>query len=117
MNHIAPKQNPTGSPTHTPLVNVILAGLEPTISGSIGRCLVHWATGPDVDFMLGGACSCSALCACTAPAEPAPDPFDKRPLAYYPQEPLAAHCLRLCRRIFYAALLRILTSCSVCLWV
>ena len=24
-----------------------LVGLEPTISGSVDRCLIHWATGPD----------------------------------------------------------------------
>ena len=24
----------------------ILVGLEPTIAGSVGRCLIHWATGP-----------------------------------------------------------------------
>ena len=24
------------------------AGLEPAIPGSVGRCLIHWATGPDV---------------------------------------------------------------------
>ena len=23
------------------------AGLEPAIPGSVGRCLIHWATGPD----------------------------------------------------------------------
>ena len=23
-----------------------LVGLEPTIPGSVGRCLIHWATGP-----------------------------------------------------------------------
>ena len=23
-----------------------LVGLEPTISGSVDRCLIHWATGP-----------------------------------------------------------------------
>ena len=25
---------------------MILVGLEPTIPGSVGRCLIHWATGP-----------------------------------------------------------------------
>ena len=25
---------------------LILVGLEPTISGSVDRCLIHWATGP-----------------------------------------------------------------------
>ena len=25
---------------------MILVGLEPTISGSVDRCLIHWATGP-----------------------------------------------------------------------
>ena len=25
------------------------AGLEPAIPSSVGRCLIHWATGPDVD--------------------------------------------------------------------
>ena len=25
------------------------AGLEPAIPGSVGRCLIHWATGPDDD--------------------------------------------------------------------
>ena len=24
------------------------AGLEPAIPGSVGRCLIHWATGPVV---------------------------------------------------------------------
>ena len=28
---------------------VILVGLEPTIPGSVGRCLIHWATGPVLD--------------------------------------------------------------------
>ena len=23
------------------------AGLEPAIPGSVGQCLIHWATGPD----------------------------------------------------------------------
>ena len=27
---------------------MILAGLEPAIPGSVGRCLIHWATGPDI---------------------------------------------------------------------
>ena len=27
---------------------MILAGLEPAILGSVGRCLIHWATGPDI---------------------------------------------------------------------
>ena len=27
------------------------AGLEPAIPGSVGRCLIHWATGPLVDSM------------------------------------------------------------------
>ena len=26
-------------------------GLEPTIPGSVGRCLIHWATGPSMDFL------------------------------------------------------------------
>ena len=26
------------------------AGLEPAIPGSVGRCLIHWATGPSVHF-------------------------------------------------------------------
>ena len=30
-------------------VKVILVGLEPTIPGSVGRCLIHWATGPVLD--------------------------------------------------------------------
>ena len=29
---------------------VILVGLEPTIPGSLGRCLIHWATGPLADL-------------------------------------------------------------------
>ena len=28
-----------------------LVGLEPTISGSVDRCLIHWATGPYVHFV------------------------------------------------------------------
>ena len=28
------------------LGKVILVGLEPTIPGSVGRRLIHWATGP-----------------------------------------------------------------------
>ena len=27
-------------------VNMTPAGLEPAIPGSVGRCLIHWATGP-----------------------------------------------------------------------
>ena len=27
------------------------AGLEPAIPGSVGRCLIHWATGPDTKCM------------------------------------------------------------------
>jgi hypothetical protein len=30
---------------------VTLVGLEPTISGSVDRCLIHWATGPDAQMM------------------------------------------------------------------
>ena len=26
--------------------NMTPAGLKPTIPGSVGRCLIHWATGP-----------------------------------------------------------------------
>ena len=26
-------------------------GLEPAIPGSVGRCLIHWATGPSMDFL------------------------------------------------------------------
>ena len=26
--------------------NMTPAGLEPAIPGSVGRCLIHWATGP-----------------------------------------------------------------------
>ena len=36
--------------------NMTPAGLEPAIPGSVGRCLIHWATGPDplrwADFIL-----------------------------------------------------------------
>ena len=35
------------------------AGLEPAIPGSVGRCLIHWATGPDactVHAMLNVKC-------------------------------------------------------------
>ena len=28
------------------LINLTPVGLEPTISGSVDRCLIHWATGP-----------------------------------------------------------------------
>ena len=28
------------------------AGLEPAIPGSVGRCLIHWATGPDEAFRI-----------------------------------------------------------------
>ena len=33
------------------------AGLEPAIPGSVGRCLIHWATGPidqlfEIDFQI-----------------------------------------------------------------
>ena len=27
------------------------AGLEPAIPGSVGRCLIHWATGPDRNYI------------------------------------------------------------------
>ena len=30
----------------TATIKMILVGLEPTISGSVDRCLIHWATGP-----------------------------------------------------------------------
>ena len=30
----------------TKIVQMTLVGLEPTISGSVDRCLIHWATGP-----------------------------------------------------------------------
>ena len=30
----------------TKLDRMTLVGLEPTISGSVDRCLIHWATGP-----------------------------------------------------------------------
>jgi hypothetical protein len=33
------------------------AGLEPAIPGSVGRCLIHWATGPLVNVCTAG---CSA---------------------------------------------------------
>ena len=33
------------------------AGLEPAIPGSVGRCLIHWATGPLVNVYTAG---CSA---------------------------------------------------------
>ena len=29
------------------IVGMTPAGLEPAIPGSVGRCLIHWATGPD----------------------------------------------------------------------
>ena len=34
-----------------PKKKMISAGLEPAIPGSVGRCLIHWATGPRVDFL------------------------------------------------------------------
>ena len=34
------------------------AGLEPAIPGSVGRCLIHWATGPV------GPCCCQQLTTC-----------------------------------------------------
>ena len=30
------------------------AGLEPAIPGSVGRCLIHWATGPDISTWARG---------------------------------------------------------------
>ena len=43
--------------------NLILVGLEPTIPGSVGRCLIHWATGPtdahDVTKSSTSSCSCA----------------------------------------------------------
>ena len=33
--------------------NMTLAGLQPAIPGSVGRCLIHWATGPLVRFDSG----------------------------------------------------------------
>ena len=30
------------------------AGLEPAIPGSVGRCLIHWATGPLMEVPLIG---------------------------------------------------------------
>jgi len=40
------------------------AGLEPAIPGSVGRCLIHWATGPDA-FRL-----CACICMLQLPAGP-----------------------------------------------
>ena len=37
------------------------AGLEPAIPGSVGRCLIHWATGPLLSVVLRGVvflCNC-----------------------------------------------------------
>ena len=31
------------------------AGLEPAIPDSVGRCLIHWATGPLMDVSCSGA--------------------------------------------------------------
>ena len=35
------------------VVKMTPAGLEPAIPGSVGRCLIHWATGPDVRCLRG----------------------------------------------------------------
>ena len=39
---VCPAREPKGSGAKC----LILVGLEPTIPGSVGRCLIHWATGP-----------------------------------------------------------------------
>ncbi len=36
------------------------AGLEPAIPGSVGRCLIHWATGPSLPAV-DAAASCTEL--------------------------------------------------------
>ncbi len=43
-----------------------LAGLEPAIPGSVGRCLIHWATKPDDLHSVCGHCWPFAVC---GPAE------------------------------------------------
>ena len=37
-----------GRALYIEMILMIPAGLEPAIPGSVGRCLIHWATGPDV---------------------------------------------------------------------
>jgi hypothetical protein len=38
--------SPKLSPAPWRNTNMTPAGLEPAIPGSVGRCLIHWATGP-----------------------------------------------------------------------
>ena len=58
-----------------------LVGLEPTISGSVDRCLIHWATGPSQNILLPGWKIYVATFACfTAPVP-------KRPLLGLNQRP------------------------------
>ena len=40
----------TMASTACPLRTMTPAGLEPAIPSSVGRCLIHWATGPDDDM-------------------------------------------------------------------
>ena len=40
-------------PGELPQGKLILVGLEPTIPGSVGRCLIHWATGPLQSWLSG----------------------------------------------------------------
>ena len=40
-----------GRALYIEMILMIPAGLEPAIPGSEGRCLIHWATGPDVISM------------------------------------------------------------------
>ena len=39
--------------TLTVIVKMTPAGLEPAIPGSVGRCLIHWATGPVAQVLRG----------------------------------------------------------------
>ena len=43
-------------------VTMTPAGLEPAIPGSVGRCLIHWATGPPVCMYMLCACKYIYIC-------------------------------------------------------
>ena len=46
------------------VVQMTPAGLEPAIPGSVGRCLIHWATGPLPICKDPWVC-CMGLCVCS----------------------------------------------------
>ena len=47
----------SNSPQKMLLNEMTPAGLEPAIPGSVGRCLIHWATGPMMQALVSVVCN------------------------------------------------------------